>query len=65
MDGIGLTQDRDKCWALVNAVMNFHVPLDAGNSLTGSGPVSFSRMTLLHGVNWLVGWLVGLLVRQL
>jgi len=51
MDGIGLTQDRDKCWALVNAVMNFHVPLDAGNSLTGSGPVSFSRMTLLHGVN--------------
>ena len=50
MDVTGLTQVRDRWWDLVNAVMNFHVPLDAGNFLTSSGPVSFSRMSLLHGV---------------
>jgi len=51
MDGFGLTQDRDRWWALLNALMNLHVPLDAGNFLTSSGPVSFSQMTLLHKVN--------------
>jgi hypothetical protein len=34
MDCIDLVQDRDMCWALVNAVMNLQVPQNWGNFLT-------------------------------
>ena len=35
MDWIDLAQYSDGWWALVNAVTNFQVPLNAGNFLTG------------------------------
>jgi hypothetical protein len=48
---IGLAQDRNRWWALVNALMNPWVPYNAGKFLTSCRPVSFSRRTLLHGVS--------------
>jgi len=51
MDLIELAQDKDRWRELTNAVMNLWVPQNAGNFLTSCEPVSFSRMSLLHGVS--------------
>ena len=47
---IDLAQERDRWWTVMSAVMNFRFPQNAGNFLTSLGAVSFSRMTLMHGV---------------
>jgi hypothetical protein len=50
MDWIGVAQDRDRWRAVVDAVMNLRMPLNAGNFLNSLGHISFSGRTLLHGV---------------
>jgi hypothetical protein len=53
MDWSDFSQDRNRWWAFVNAVMKVQVPWNAGNFLTSRRPVSFSRWALLLGVIYL------------
>jgi len=50
IDWIGLAKERDRWRTLVSAVMNFRIPWNAGNFLTSSKPVRFSR-TLHQGIS--------------
>jgi hypothetical protein len=39
--------------------MEIFIPQNMDKFLTSSGAMSFLKRALLHGVGWLVGWLVG------
>ena len=44
-DWIDLAHDRDKWRSLVNAIISLRVPWDAGNFVSGSGPVGYTGRT--------------------
>jgi len=51
MGRIGLAEDRDRCPAVVNAVMNLRVPSKAGNFLSHWVPVNFLGRVMLSGAS--------------
>ena len=50
MGWIDLNEDRDRLWVLVNAVMKFQVPKNAGNLSTTRDLVNFPRRIMHFGV---------------
>ena len=51
MDWTGVAKYRNKWPAVVSAVMNLWIAQSADHFLSSWGTTSFSRWTLLHGVN--------------
>jgi hypothetical protein len=54
VDWTHLARDREQWWALVNTVMNFHVPQKAENFLIIWETISFWRRALPHGLSCLL-----------
>jgi len=50
LDGIDVTQDRDKLQVKVNTVVYLGIPQNSRNFLSGWGTGSLSGRNLLHGV---------------
>jgi hypothetical protein len=51
------SQDNETFLTVVNNTLHCRVPHSAGNFLTTSEPVSFSRVTPLQGVNFMSHYL--------
>jgi hypothetical protein len=48
VDWIGLAQDRNRWWALVNSVLNLRVPWNAGKLSSGLASNGLSSSVELH-----------------
>jgi hypothetical protein len=51
---IHLAQDKDQWRTPVNVAMNFRVPQNAENFLSGGATVGFSRRSWFHGVSYIL-----------
>jgi hypothetical protein len=56
LDWIGLAQDRNRWRALVNSVLNLHVPWNAGKLSSGLASSGLSSIAQLHRVSQLVSY---------
>jgi len=54
MDWINLTKDRDGWRAVVDVIMKFLVPKNAGNLLTDSPLISQERLSCMNFISYLV-----------
>jgi hypothetical protein len=54
VEWVHVVQDSENLWKVVKTAVDIQLSQNAGNFLD-----AVSRITLLHGVGFLVGWLVG------